>query len=89
MANSTDKWAKGRAVASFKAAIQNTKTNAQDQDGKGRTDNAQGAGKHGGQTIAQGDGFSANAGNSAAVQGAEKRGQAIHRQVTKGPSNER
>lgn len=55
----------------------------------GRSDNTQGAGKESGQSIAQGDEFSANARNSAAQKGTESRGQAIHRQVTKGPSHER
>ena len=55
----------------------------------GRSDNAQGASKATGPSIAQGDGFSANAGNAAAQKGADARGQAIHRQATRGPGNER
>jgi len=61
----------------------------QTKDESGRSDNAQGASKANGPSIAQGDGFSANAGNAAALKGAEARGQTIHLQATKGPGNER
>ena len=88
MANSTDKWAKGNNAAYFNQAVKSTKAQIQ-SDEKGRTDNAQSAGKQGGPSIARGDGFSANASNGAQAQGAEKRGQAIHRKATRGPENQR